>query len=432
MTSTTDAYSPLRTRRAENAAALTRRLALTENSLQALGSGQIDAIIDPEGKTYLLRPAQEHLRENERRLQSLIDSVPDAITAVNRGGVILSQSNASRKVLGCEPEELMGKSIFEHIHADDFATVHSAFIEVIEGLQENAALQFRHRTSDGSYRIIRATVVIMHEVSPPTVVFSLRPAIDRVAELVEPVRRETAGPQSQLAKDRFLAMLAHELRTPLTPALLGVQELETDERFAAAGPVLAMIRRNIKLEFRLLEELFDFTAVGQNKLRLRSELIDTHEAIRLVLEICRSDIASAQVSVVIDLRTSDHFVIGDSAKLQQVMWNLLKNAIKFSAPGSTVSISTFDGPSDRFAMEFADHGIGIKPELLPFVFDSFQQGDLSHHQIHEGLGLGLFIAKGLAEAQGGTLTAFSEGHGKGAVFRLSLTKARPATHPLPH
>jgi two-component system CheB/CheR fusion protein len=107
------------------------------------------------------------------------------------------------------------------------------------------------------------------------------------------------------------------------------------------------------------------------------------------------------------------------------MWNLVKNAVKFSPPGSRISIATSTDAAGWLTIEFADHGIGIEQDLLPLVFDPFQQGDLSGLQRHDGLGLGLFIAKGLAEAQGGTLTVLSEGRGKGAKFRLALPTAPP-------
>jgi len=421
----THATPPLITAGGESAGALALRLAHAENALLALASGQIDAIIDPEGRAYLLRPAQEHLRQNERRLQAVIDSVPDVIAVVNRGGAILSLSHAARKVLGCEPEELTGESIFEHIHPGDFPAVYAAFFNVIEGIRENAGLQFRHRAGDGSYRIIHASVAVLRDVSPATVVFSLRPGVHRIFQPVEAVRPETDGSRAQLAKDRFLAMLAHELRTPLVPALLGLEELQQDERFAKAEVTLTMIRRNLETEARLVAELFDFTSVGQRKIRLQSQSLDAHEAIRLALETCRPEITAAEIQVLLDLRASEPLVLADSMKLQQVMWNLLKNAIKFSPQRGTISVSTSNASSDRLAIEFADHGIGIEPELLPFVFDSFWQGDPAKHQIRGGLGLGLFIARGLAEAHGGTLTALSQGRGQGASFCLTLLKAPP-------
>jgi PAS domain S-box-containing protein len=197
MISPTHATPPLMTAGGDSAGALALRLAHAENALLALASGQIDAVIDPEGRAYLLRPAQENLRQNERRLQAVIDSVPDVIAVVNRGGEILSLNHAARKVLGCEPEQLTGKSIFEHIHPDDFPAVHAAFFNVAEGIREHAGLQFRYRAGDGSSRIIHAAVAILRDVSPAAVVFSLRPGVHRIFQPVQAVRPETA----QLAKE---------------------------------------------------------------------------------------------------------------------------------------------------------------------------------------------------------------------------------------
>jgi PAS domain S-box-containing protein len=423
MTDTDYTTPPSTATHPDKATALALRLAHAENALLALTSGQVDAIIDPDGRPYLLRPAQEHLRQNERHLQAVIDSAPDVIMVVNRGGKILSQNRASIRVLGHEPEGLLGTNFFECIHTLDYVVVYSAFFKVAEGLQENATFQLRFRSRDGFYRVINATVAKLNDDSPASVVFCLRPVSYPVSQPGEKPQSQTDGPRALLAKDRFLAMLAHELRAPLAPALMGVEELQQDERFAEAGPTLAMIRRNIELESRLLADLFDFTSLGQRKIRLRSRLIDAHAAIHLVLEVCRPEIAAAQIQVLLDLRASEALMLADPVKLQQVMWNLLKNAIKFSAPASAISISTFDGPSDRLNIEFADHGIGIEPDLMPTIFDSFQQGDFSRYDVVGGLGLGLFIAKGLAEAQGGTITALSDGHGKGATFCLSLPKA---------
>jgi PAS domain S-box-containing protein len=428
MTETDDATPPSTATHSDKAMALALRLAHAENSLLMLTSGQVDAIIDPDGRPYLLRPAQEHLRQNERRLKAVIDSAADVIMVVNRGGVILSQNHASVRVLGYEPEELLANNVFEYIHTFDYVVVYSAFFNVAEGLRESATFQLRFRSRDGFYRVINATVAKLNDDSAPSVVFCLRPTDYPLSQPAEKPQRQPDGPQALLAKDRFLATLAHELRAPLAPALMGIEELQQDERFSEAAPTLAMIRRNIEFQSRLLAELFDFTSLGQRKIHLRSQLIDAHAAIHLVLEVCQPEIAAAQIQVLLDFRPSEAFVLADPVKLQQVMWNLLKNAIRFSPPASDVSISTFDGPSDRLNIEFADHGIGIKPDLLPLIFDSFQQGELSNYEGTAGLGLGLFIAKGLAEAQGGKITAFSGGHGKGATFCLTLPKA-PSSGP---
>lgn len=432
---TTDQTSPVQPmHRNGKAMALALRLAEAENALNALTAGQVDAIIDSTGKTYLMRPAQEYLWQSERRIRTVIESAADVITVVSRGGAILSQSQAVNRVLGYEAEELVGHSLFKLIHEEDLQRLYSTFFNVVEGFHESLMAQFRHRTRDGSFRLIEATVGKLHDGSE-SVVLSLRPITIpvstgtetiRLPERAGAVRYEAPCAEASLANHRFLAMLSHELRTPLAPVLLGVNLLQQDERFVEARSTLTMIRRNIELQSRLLAELSDFITVGQNKARLKIESIDVHEAVRFVLEICQLEIAAAQIEVRLDLRASQSIVRADSARLQQVMWNLVKNAIKFSTPGSSIVVTSANNETDGVTLEFIDHGIGIDSELLPLVFDPFRQGEYSMQHFAGSLGLGLFISKRLAEAQGGTLTVASEGHGHGTTFRLNF-KTGPAT-----
>jgi two-component system CheB/CheR fusion protein len=401
-------------------------LAEAESALRAFTADKVDAIVGANGKTYLLQPAQEHLIKNERWLDAVLESAADVITVVNRQGAIVSQSRPVNRVLGYEQNELVGTSIFELIRDEDLAVVHSAFFNVIEGIHEHATAQFSHRARDGSYRMVEATLGKMRAGDSPSVVFSLRPINHPSREGVEFEKRDAENDMASLPKDRFLAMLAHELRTPLMPVLLCLGELQADDRFAQAAPLLAMMQRNIELQCRLLEELADFTTVGQHKVRLRLEPIDVHEAVRFVLEICKGEIAAARIQVGLDLRATNITVLADSLRLQQVMWNLVRNAIKFSPPGSSISISSANDGAGRVMLEFVDHGIGIEPELLPLVFDPFKQGERAINQKqYGGLGLGMFIAKGLTEAQEGSLVVSSEGLGLGATFRLTLNLAPP-------
>jgi len=404
-------------------------LAEAEDALRAFTSDKVDAIVDANGKAYLLRPAQEHLIQKERWLDSLIESSPDVITVVNRGGTIMFQNSHVSRVLGYEPVELAGTCIFKLIRDEDLPKVHSAFFNVVEGINEHATVHFNHRARDGSYRMIEATVGRLRDGKVPSVVFSMRPINHPSREGVEAEHREDENALASLPKDRFLAMLAHELRTPLMPVLLGISEMQEDGRFAEAAPVLAMMRRNIELQARLLEELMDFTTVGQHKLRLRPEPIDVHEAVRFVLEICRSEIAAARIEIKLDLHASKNMVLADFLRLQQIMWNLVKNAVKFSPLGSTISITSANETPGTITLEFVDQGTGIAPEFLPLVFEPFQQGGrVMNQKQNNGLGLGMFIAKGLAEAQDGTLIVSSEGLGLGSTFCLILKLAPPGGH----
>jgi PAS domain S-box-containing protein len=401
-------------------------LSQAEFALRSFTMDQVDAIVDSDGRPYLLRPAQERLLENERWLDSVLESTADVITVVNRQGEILSQSYPVSRVLGYEQDELLGTSVFEHIRDEDLPAVHSAFFNVAEGIHEHATTQFNHRARDGSWRMVEATLGKLRNSASVSVVFSLRPIEGTSRKDPELERRDAESAQAALSKDRFLAMLSHELRTPLMPVLLCIGELQEDKRFAEAAPVLAMMRRNIELQCRLLEELSDFTTLGQHKVRLRLEPLDVHEAVHFVLEICRSEIAAARIEMLLDLRASESMVVADSLRLQQVMWNLVRNAIKFSPPGSSICITSANEALDSITLEFVDQGIGIEPKMLPLVFDPFRQGETAINQKqYAGLGLGMFIAKGLTEAQEGSLEVSSAGLGLGATFRLNL-KLAPA------
>ncbi len=425
MTGPNQSSPKLRSNDSETATTLALSLAQAEKAIHEFTAGQLDAIVDPDGNAHLLRPAQEQLRESESRLQAIIDSAGDVITVVSRGGVIVSQSPAVRRLLGYEPGELVGKSIFELIYEGDMDELYTAFFTVIEGFEEFATAQFHHPARDGSYRLLEATVGKLVVNDFTSVVLSMRSIDTRRVPRAELPSRQAASVPVVRAKDRFLAMIAHELRTPLMPVLLAVEELEEEERFTEARPVFAMIRRNVEVQTRLIEELTDFALVGEHKVRLRLEAIDLHETLRFVLGICQREISEAKIAMRLDLGATESGVVADSVRLQQVMWNLLKNAIKFSSLGSSISIATFDGPPGEVTIEFTDQGIGIEATLLPRIFDAFQQGSPSEQRVRGGLGLGLFIAKGLTEAQGGTLTALSNGRGKGATFCLTLPNAPP-------
>jgi PAS domain S-box-containing protein len=159
---------------ADHASTLALRLAYAEKAFLAFTSGQVDAIVDPKGETYLLRPAQEHLRQNARRLEALVDSIADVITVVNRAGTIVSQNIAVTRVLGYGPAELVGKNIFDFVHFEDRAHIHTAFLDVIDGMLEDATVLFRHGTPDGLFRTVEATVGKLGGPTSRSVVLSLR------------------------------------------------------------------------------------------------------------------------------------------------------------------------------------------------------------------------------------------------------------------
>jgi len=222
-------------------------------------------------------------------------------------------------------------------------------------------------------------------------------------------------------KDHFLAMLSHELRTPLTPVISTLESLETEPaQTEGTRSALAMIRRNIELETQLIDDLLDFTRIARDKMQLRFVPVDTHLAISNVVEICRAEVESKNLRVDLNLRANKHHVAADAAKFQQIIWNLLKNAVKFTRDSGEIAISSSNPSPEVLMITVRDTGIGMEPDVMQRIFDPFEQGNRSFERRLGGLGLGLAISKSLAQAHGGTLTAQSDGRDRGSTFIFSM------------
>jgi signal transduction histidine kinase len=243
-------------------------------------------------------------------------------------------------------------------------------------------------------------------------------------------QQKSAVEAANRTKDHFLAMLSHELRTPLTPVISTLQSLETEPaQTEDTKSALAMIRRNIELETQLIDDLLDFTRIARDKMQMRFAPVDTHLAISNVVEICRAEAASKRLRVHLNLQADAHFVAADAAKFQQIIWNLLKNAIKFTPENGEILISSSNPSQDVLSISLRDTGIGMEPEVIQRIFDPFEQGNRSFESRFGGLGLGLAISKSLTQAHGGTLTAQSEGRDRGSTFTLSMQTLSPADAP---
>jgi signal transduction histidine kinase len=233
-------------------------------------------------------------------------------------------------------------------------------------------------------------------------------------------RQKEAAESANAAKDRFLAALSHELRTPLTPVLLWAGGMANDPSLPpeiAEG--LQMVCRNVELEARLIDDLLDLTRITRGKLKLHLRKSDAHEFLGHAMEIVRDEISSRQLKLSVDLQAADHIVLADAARLQQVFWNLLRNASKFTPERGAITVRTCNPQPQTLSVEISDTGIGIVPEYLDKVFDAFEQAGPRR----EGLGLGLAISKAIVEMHHGSIRAFSEGPGKGARFVIDLQTA---------
>ncbi len=223
------------------------------------------------------------------------------------------------------------------------------------------------------------------------------------------------------AKDQFLAVLSHELRTPLTPVLMSVYTLQADAGTPTkVKAALEMIQRNIQLEARLIDDLLDLSRITHNKVEFQLQDIDLHEVVQNAVDVCRNDIEAKQQKLTVELDARHHHVRGDAARLQQVFWNLLKNAAKFTPEGGRLALESYNYKG-TVRIEVTDSGMGIERNLLPKIFTPFEQGGgASFSAKFGGLGLGLAISKATVDAHGGRLTADSEGKNAGAVFTVEL------------
>jgi len=222
--------------------------------------------------------------------------------------------------------------------------------------------------------------------------------------------------RSNMAKDQFLAMLSHELRTPLTPVLASTLALESEPALPPGiHESLQMIRRNVELEARLIDDLLDLTRIDRGKVQLNFEVVDAHSLLQNVLEICQPEIDRKHLVRSVNLSARKVHLRADPARLQQIFWNLINNAVKFTPSEGQIFISTRNDSQGQLHVEIADSGLGIEPESLPKIFDAFEQGGRTQLG---GLGLGLAISKALVEAHKGTITAQSAGRNKGSTFTL--------------
>ncbi len=277
-------------------------------------------------------------------------------------------------------------------------------------------------------RLIGVMALFSKQALSEAVLGDLAPIADAIANSIE--RRaadaalRAAKERTEIAsraKDHFLAALSHELRTPLMPVLMTATSLREDERLPDdVRSDLAMIERNITLEARLIDDLLDLTRIAQGKLLLREEICDAHSLLALAVEIVRDEALEKPVSLHLDLAARMTGMRADPARLQQVFWNLLRNAIKFTPAGGRISVTSRDDADGRLRIEVSDTGIGMPADALETIFRPFEQAGRENNHQFGGLGLGLAIARAIVDLHGGGITAQSEGIGKGATFILEL------------
>jgi PAS domain S-box-containing protein len=367
------------------------------------------------------RRAEEAVREAATEWQATFDAISDGVCLLDLDGRIRRCNAVFVDLLG--GQEVLGehwlKAVGDRVASDDRD-------KLVTGLTRPGRTTLEIATGDRDLHVSldplidaagthRGRVCIVRDVSE-------RKRIEHIkTDLLAMERQARAeAEEANRAKDEFLAVLSHELRTPLT-AMLGWVRLLRGGRLepGAAGNALEVIERNVRLQAQLVEDLLDVSRIVSGKLRIEARPVSVAGIVRAGVEAIATAAAARGVALEAACPASVGFVLGDPARLEQVLVNLLSNAVKFTPAGGRASI-TVERASDRVCIAVRDTGAGIDAALLPHVFERFRQAQGADHRSHSGLGLGLTIVRHLVELHGGTVRAESQGAGQGAAFTVEL------------
>jgi PAS domain S-box-containing protein len=379
----------------------------------------------------LIRIEQE-LSESEERLAGIVSTAMDAIITVDEDQRVVLFNEAAERMFGCPAAEAMGQTLDRFIPE----CLRCAYSEGIGCFGEtsganramarpNALTGLR---TDGTEFPIEAAISKI-EVGGRTLytvihrdITERKRAEAEHEKLAQEQLARAAAEAANRSKDEFLAMVSHELRSPLT-AILGYT------RMLRSGPVdrdaiskvTAIVERGAKAQLHIIEDLLDSARIIEGKLRIELEPIDLVPVLETALETARPAAEAKGVKLIANFGPAPEQTLGDSTRLQQVVSNLLTNAVKFTPEGGRVELR-MEGIAHHIRITVSDNGKGIEPEFLPFVFDRFRQADSSSARRVGGLGLGLSLAKHLVESHGGTIMVASEGVGRGSTFTVTLPR----------
>lgn len=387
--------------------------------------------------------AESALREYETGFRLLVDALRDyAVIGLDRNGSIRSWNSAAERLLGYRADEITGESV-SRLYAGEPNNGSDEVLQSLNGaLQKGSYVRDRWLTSrTGKVFFASMVTTAIRNDEGDLIGFSkiIRDTTEerRAGDALRLAKEQAEA--ANAAKDRFLAMLSHELRTPLTPILAATTFIE--QRFIDQGAplpdglseLLPLIRRNIELEARLIDDLLDLNTISHGKLSLELAPMDLHEAMQDLIRTARIEAADKNLQINTRLDAARCCINGDAARVQQIIWNLLRNAIKFTPTDGAVLIETRNPDDAHIAIRVTDSGIGIGDAAMPRIFSAFEQADTSITRQFGGLGLGLAIAHALTLRHGGSLQAYSAGEGLGASFTvtLPLTDAIPVERAAP-
>jgi len=378
-----------------------------------------------QAKEALERKTEE-LALSLSMMQATLDSTTDAIVVTDLNGKVRDFNQKYAEMMGvsrdflksCDVRKLRKKfsqrfkdpKQFMTRVTEIYATVPAESLEVLE-------------LKDGSV-FERYSKIQSIDQRPVGRVWSFRDVTERKRAEEKLQAAKIAAEKASKAKDDFLAVLSHELRTPLTPALVAASYLaDHKDLLAEFREEVTAIWRNVQLEAHLIDDLLDVTRIARGKIEMHHASVDVHRLLHNAVQIARKDMLEKKIELAIDLGATHHYIWADPVRIQQVFWNLVTNAVKFTPKGGRIAIRS-SNKGGQFVFEINDTGIGIEPERQSRIFDAFDQGERSITRQFGGLGLGLTISKTLLDLHGGTITVQSEGKNRGTTFRVRLDLLR--------
>jgi PAS domain S-box-containing protein len=383
-------------------------------------SGVVTAIHDPDGKligfTKVMRDMTERNKLTEERDRFFALSM-DMLSIVSLDGFFQRVNPAFQNVLGFTEEELLAMSLFELVHPDDLDNTLTGY-QNLAGGQSIKYMENRLRCKDGTYKWVAWSYFPVPEDS---VAFGVGRDTTDLHRMHEVLRLRAADLENaNRLKDEFLATMSHELRTPLTSILgwarlLDSNQLSDKEKERA----IHVIQRNAAAQSKLIEDLLDVSRIITGKLKIEFQPVSFAAVTESVINSLRPSVDAKQLQLKAEIDPTAGPILGDPARLQQIVMNLLSNAIKFTPPGGGITVR-LERPDSHVRLEIEDTGVGIPPEHLPHIFERFRQVDSSNVRAHGGLGLGLAIVDYLVRQQGGHVMAESRGAGTGATFRVEF------------
>lgn len=381
-------------------------------------------------KSQELRDRSEEFAALGRRNQLLLDSVAEGVIGVDAEGVVIFANPAAAFMTARSIDDLVGSDLHATLHPTDYT--HRVDEESRGCVLESAAGGDRRSFVDddvfwtsrgvGFPVEYTATPIVDGEGARTGSVITFRDVTERRAAALaaENERRYREAEAANRAKDEFLAMLSHELRTPMTAILGWVRMLRMgDLDPESTETAVEAIERSTSLQAQLIEDILDVSRIVTGKMRLKTDTVDLPGVIRQAVDTVKHTAEERGITLDVDIPEEIPEIQGDGARLQQVFWNLLSNAIKFTPDNGSVRAKIMRA-GETVNVTVHDSGQGIEPEFLPFVFERFRQANSTESRPHGGLGLGLAIVKHLTQLHGGSVSADSDGLGKGATFTVTL------------